>query len=289
MGTFRDFDSIIKNMGELPPSPIVATKLLELLRKPDLRLKELANAVSMDPVITARLLRMANSAFYQQQKQISTVNRAIIVVGENVLKDLAMEYSLRSANKTYGLLERRLWEMSIGNAVACRMIADRMTEIDKGEAYLAGLQHHIGKVLMVNRDKALYQEVVRIVDEGKGHLRDVERAMFAYSHDLVGAALLNHWNYPQFIVDTALYHHTFEELRDSEDEGEQNAFTLCAVVSMASDFCRYHGIGRNQPDETVDLSINKGSIALEANMIVVDELLGQFQPQFVKERNLFLS
>ena len=164
MSMFRDFDSIIRSMGELPPSPIVATKLLELLRKPDLKIKELANAVSLDPVISARLMRMANSAFYQQMKQISTVDRAIIVVGENVLKNLALEYSLRNTNKTYGVTERKLWENSIGCAVACRMIAGRLTDIDKSEAYLAGLQHHIGKVVMINRDKDLYREVLKVVN-----------------------------------------------------------------------------------------------------------------------------
>lgn len=285
MGTFRDFDSIIKNMGELPPSPIVATKLLELLQKPNLKIMELANAVSLDPVISARLLRMANSAFYQQQKQVHTVERAIVIVGEDALKNLAMEYSLRNANQTYGVLERRLWETSIGSAVACRMIADRITDIDKNEAYLAGLQHHIGKVLMVNRDKDLYKEVVRIVDEGKGELRDVENGLFAYSHEMVGAALLDYWNYPETIVNTTLHHHDFEGLREKDPE----VFTLCAVISIASDFCRRYGIGRAQPDDHVELFLNRGVLAIEANLIVIDELLERFQPLFVKERNLFLS
>lgn len=285
MGTFRDFNSIIKCMGELPPSPIVATKLLELLRKPDLKIKELANAVSLDPVIAARLMRMANSAFYQQQKQINTVDRAIIIVGEDVLKNLAMEYSLRNAHKTYGVLERRLWEVSIGCAVASRMIADRLTEIDKNEAYLAGLQHHIGKVLMVNRDKDLYKEVVRIVDAGKGQLRDVERGLFAYSHEMVGAALLDYWNYPKTIVNVTLHHHEFEKLRHEDEE----VFTLCAIICLASDFCLHHGIGRLQPDKDVDMTRNPGAIALEANPLVIDELLEKFHPAFIKERNLFLS
>lgn len=285
MGTFRDFGTIIKSMGELPPSPIVATKLLELLRKPDLKLKELANAVSLDPVISARLMRMANSAFYQQQKQVSTVDRAIIVVGENVLKNLAMEYSLRNAHKTYGVLERRLWEMSIGCAVASRMIADRLTEVDKNEAYLAGLQHHIGKVVMVNRDKDLYKEVVRIVDAGKGNLRDVERGLFAYSHEMVGAALLDFWNYPKSIVDVTLYHHEFEKLRHEDD----NTFALCAIVSLASDFCLHYGIGQKQSDDSIDLTRNMGAVALETNPIIIDELLVKFHPEFIKERNLFLS
>lgn len=284
MSMFLDFESIIKSMGELPASPIVATKLLELLRKPDLKIKELANAVSLDPVISARLMRMANSVFYQQMKQVRTVNRAIIVVGENVLKNLALEYSLRSTSKTYGVLERKLWENSIGCAVACRMLADRLTDIDKNEAYLAGLQHHIGKVVMVNRDKDLYKEALRIVESGKGQLRDVERGLFAYSHEVVGAALLDHWNYPRTIVEVTLHHHHFESQRTENRE----IFTLCAIVSMASDFCRHFGIGYAE-ETKIDLTLCRGALALESNPMIVDELAEMFHPEFVKERNLFLS
>lgn len=285
MGTFRDFKTIVTSMGELPPSPLVATKILELLRKPDLKIKALANAVSLDPVVSARLLRMANSAFYEQQRQVNTVERAIIIIGENVLKNLAMECSLRSAHKTYGVLERQIWENSIGCAVASRMIAARLTEVDMSEAYLAGLQHHIGKVVMINRDKDLYKEVMRIVDAGKGQLRDVERGLFAYSHEMVGAALLDHWNYPQTIVKTTLYHHEFEALRGESVE----VFTFCAIVCLAGAFCRHYGIGQTAPAGDIDLVTNKGALALEANPLVVDELLEKFHPEFVKERNLFLS
>ena len=284
MSMFSDFESITKSMGELPPSPIVATKLLELLRKPDLKIKELANAVSLDPVISARLMKMANSVFYQQMKQISTVDRAIIVVGENVLKNLALEYSLRSTSKTYGVMERKMWENSIGCAVACRMLAERLTTIDKEEAYLAGLQHHIGKVVMVNRDKNLYKEVLRIVEAGKGQLRDVERGLFAYSHEIVGAALLDHWNYPKTIIEVTLHHHEFEGLRTDDEE----IFRFCSIVSLASDFCRHFGIGYAEETE-LDLALCRGALALEANPMIIDELIDKFYPEFVRERNLFLS
>lgn len=284
MSMFHDFESIIKNMGELPPSPIVATKLLELLRKPDLTIKELANAVSLDPVISARLMRMANSAFYLQMKQIKSVDRAIIVVGEDVLKNLATEYSLRSTSKTYGVLERKLWENSIGCAVASRMLADRLTDLDKQEAYLAGLQHHIGKVVMINRDKDLYKQVLSVVESGKGQLRDVERGLFAYSHEMVGAALLDYWNYPKSIVSATLHHHDFEALQEEDEE----TYKLCAILDLAGDFCRHFGIGYAEPD-AVDLALSRGSLALEANPMYIDDLAERFFPEFVKERNLFLS
>jgi len=284
MDMFQDFESITKSMGELPPSPIVATKLLELLRKPDLKIKELANAVSLDPVIAAKLLRIANSVIYQQMHKVGTVDRAIIIVGENVLKNLALEYSLRSTSKTYGMMERRMWENSVGCAVACRMLTDKLIDFDKDEAYLAGLQHHIGKVVMVNRDKKLYQEVLRIVESGAGDLRDVERGFFAYSHEFVGAALLDHWNYPKTIVAATLHHNDFDTFRNAKKE----VFTLCAVISIASDFCRYFGIGY---PEKIDVNLNlcRGVLALEANPMIIDELKDDFYDEFITERNLLLA
>lgn len=271
-------------MGELPASPVVASKLLELLRKPDLKLKELANAVSLDPVISARLMRMANSAVYQQMQSVKSVDRAIVVVGENALKNLALEYSLRSTQKTYGLLERKLWENSIGCAVACRMLADRLTDVDKNEAYLTGLQHHIGKVVMINRDKDLYKEVMRVVEAGEGQLRDVERGFFAYSHEMVGAAILDYWNYPKSIVKAVQYHHDFEHLSEEEPE----VFKLCALICLASDFCLRFGIGYNE-DTNIDLSLSRGALALEANPMYIEDMTERFYPDFVRERNLFLS
>lgn len=284
MDMFHDFEAITKSMGELPPSPIVATKLLELLRDPDLKIKDLANAVSLDPVISARIMRMANSAFYDQVMQVKTVNRALIVIGEDGLKNLALEYSLRSTQKTFGLMERKLWENSIGSAVACRMIADRLSDIDSNEAYLAGLQHHIGKVVMMNRDKELYKEVVQIVEAGRGQLRDVERGLFAYSHEMVGAALLDYWNYPKSIVKATLHHHDFEHLREDNEE----VYNLCAIICLASDFCRYFGIGHAEPQE-MELTLSRGALALEANPMIIDDLSEKFHPAFVHERNLFLS
>ncbi len=284
MNMFSDFDSIINSMGDLPPSPLVATKVLELLRKPDLRIKELANAVSLDPVISARLLRMANSVVYQQMKQISSVDRALVVVGEDVLKNLALECSLRGTQMTHGVLERRLWENSIGCAVAARMLTRRMTKLDPGEAYLAGLQHNIGKVVMINRDKDLYREVVRVVENGEGQLQDVERGLFAYSHELVGAALLDRWNYPKFLVQVTLHHHDFETCRDLDPK----IFKLCAIMNIAQDFCRMFGIGYEEKQDVYP-GLGRGALAIEANPMIVDELAERFYPEFVKERTLFLS
>lgn len=285
MARYQDFATIVSNMGDLPPSPLVATKLLELLRKPDTETRELVTTLSLDPAVSARVLKMANSVIYDQPRQVTTVERAIIIIGQNTLRNMALDSSLRNAKRTYGMLERRLWENSIASAVACRLIARTAGGYDPEEAYLAGLLHNIGKTLMINRDKVLYQEVQRIVDVGEGELLDVERGLFAYSHDMVGAALLDYWNFPEQLIAATHHHHDFEGLADDEPE----LYTLCSIINLAGGFCRYYGIGYPHLDEEIELPLLPGALTLELNPIEIDELLPQFREAFSRERNLFLS
>ncbi len=285
MARYQDFSTIVSTMGDLPPSPLVATKLLELLRKSDTETRELVTTLSLDPAVSARVLKMANSVYYDQQRQVTTVERAIIIIGQNTLRNMALDSSLRNAKRTYGLLERRLWENSIASAVACRLIARTAGSYDAEEAYLAGLLHHVGKTVMINRDKALYQEVQRIVDAGEGELIDVERGLFAYSHDMVGAALLDYWNFPEQLISSTHHHHDFEGLADEEPE----LYTLCAIINLAGGFCRYYGIGYPHLDEEIDLALLPGALALGLNPVKIEELLPQFKDAFSHERGLFLA
>ena len=285
MARYQDFDTIVSTMGDLPPSPLVATKLLELLSAADTETKDLVTTLSLDPAVSARVVKMANSAVYDQQRKITTVERAIVVVGQNTLRNMALESSLRNAKRTYGLLERRMWENSIASAVCCRLIANSTGSYDPEEAYLAGLLHQVGKTLMINRDKALYQEVQRIVDAGEGELIDVERGLFAYSHDLVGAALLDKWNFPEQLIAVTHHHHNFQSLADEDPE----LYTLCSIINLADGFCRYLGIGFLRPDEEVDLALLPGALALEINPVGIDELLPLFKAAFSRERCLFLA
>ena len=272
-------------LGELPPSPLVVPKLHELLHEPDTSIRELVTTLSLDPVVSMRVLKLANSVYYDQQRQVTTVERAIIVVGQNTLRNMALELCLRNAKQTYGLLERRLWENSIASAVACRLIAQVVGGYEPEEAYLAGLLHHVGKTVMINRDKALYQEVQRIVDAGEGELNDVERGLFAYSHGEVGAALLDHWNFPEQLILATHHHHDYEGLADDDPE----LYTLCSIINLAGGFCRYYGIGYPHLDEEIDLAFLPGALALGLNPIKIDELLPQFKEAFSRERGLFLS
>jgi hypothetical protein len=102
---------------------------------------------------------------------------------------------------------------------------------------------------------------------------------------MVGAALLDHWQFPEQLISATHHHHDYEGLADADPE----LYTLCSIINLASGFCRAYGIGYPHLDEEADLSLLPGALTLGLNPIEIEELLPQFKEAFSRERNLFLS
>ncbi len=100
-----DFQTVVRSIRDLPPMPAVAVKVLELLGDPNVKYSKLGEAISADPAVSARLLKVSNSAFYSMKRQIKTLDHAIAIIGERTLRSLVMAASLEGMNKSYGLLE----------------------------------------------------------------------------------------------------------------------------------------------------------------------------------------
>ncbi len=280
---FNDFDTIIRTIGEVPPVPDVAAKVMQLLENPLCSIRSLAAAISHDPGITARILKVANSVYYQQQQKVTTLERALVVLGEGFVRNLVFDSCLRSVGASFAPLQKRLWENSIGCAIAARLIAQRTRAVaDPEEAFLAGLFRHLGKSVMANRHLLLYRQVVEIVDRREGHLLDVERAFFAYSHEKVGAALLQNWNFPRHLVQSTLHHHDL----DIPPEHEPALLRLCAVVRLAGAICCRLGIGQTACDER-DLQQTDAARALGLSGQAIEEILADFRGSFLRERKFF--
>lgn len=281
---FNDFDTIIQTIGEVPPVPVVASKVMLLLQNPLYSLKTLAATISRDPGISARVLKVANSVHYLQQQKVTTLDRAMIVLGEIFIRNLVFESCLRSSGSHFGPLQKRLWENSIGCAIAARLIAARTRAVqDPEEAFLAGLFRHLGKNVMAARHTVLYQQVIEITDHRQGHILDVERAFFAYSHEKIGAALLHSWNFPSTLIESTLHHHDLNLSPTDRPE----IYRLCAVVRLAGAFCCHLGIGQTPTAEPRDLAQSDSAAILGLDAGSIEEILGEFRGSFFQERRSF--
>ncbi len=280
-----DFQTVVRSVGDLPPMPIVATKVLQMLQSPETNFTQLGAAISSDPAVSVRLLKVANSAFFSLKRQVKTLDHAIAIVGERTLRSLVLAASLEGMNKSYGLLEKMLWEDSIGCAVGARFIARRFNTADPEEAFLAGLFRHLGKIVMNYSDPESYHSLVAAVYAGEGTFDEVEGRFFPYAHAVAGAAVLNKWNFSDDLIQCTLHH----EDMALEREGNEVQYRLAATVSLADTICDHLGIGAREPNLEIDVLASKGAEALVLDRGQVDMAIEEIEQIFTENRDSFLS
>lgn len=283
-----DFQTVVRSVSDLPPMPVVAVRVMELLGKEDVKYKELSEAISSDPAVSARLLKVANSAFYSMKRQVKTLDHAVAIVGERTLRSLVLAASLEGMNKSYGLLEKLLWEDAMGCAIASRIIARRFSTADPEEAFLAGLFRHLGKIVMNFSDPEIYRELVEAAYAEGTSTSNLEGRFFPYAHEVVGAAVLNKWNFSQSLVTTVLHHRDLKIHLAEEDEGRALVH-LAATVNLAGFICRHLGIGQREPDETVDVTTAPGALILELTAAQVEDVVVEIDQTFTENREFFVG
>jgi putative nucleotidyltransferase with HDIG domain len=237
---------IAARAGDLPVLPQVATRVLELVSDSEVRNRELEGALSCDPSLTARVLKISNSALYAQRGAVSTLGRAISVLGLNTLRSVVIAASTKSLYRTKSprFQERILWDHSVAAALAARLIAREVRYAGVEEAFTAGLLHDIGKVVLDQNLGVEYHTVLeRVYNEGDA-FADAERDVLGFDHAEVGAIVVQKWNLASHLQDAVQYHHRVPE-------AEKNA-QLCAIISLGNAMCVKRGIG---PERRPDLDL----------------------------------
>jgi putative nucleotidyltransferase with HDIG domain len=279
----KELEQLIMAAGDLPTIPVVATRVMELIESDTATAEELAKVVASDPAVAARVLKISNSAFYGCQRQIQTLSSAIVVLGFNTLKSLVVAASVKQVYKPFGLTEKMLWEHSFGAGIAARIIAFTTRQANAEEAFLAGLFHDIGKIIMNSIDRDKFQLVMqRCYNEGIP-FAEAEQTIYPYGHDEVGALVIKKWNFPETLGNVVMQHH---QLAFDDDE-DFYLVNLAAVVGLADLFCHKVGIGAREPDEALDLAACKPVQLLKLSEDQLDAVFGKFVETYEKDRTTF--
>ncbi len=190
----------LKSCRTLPSVPAVVVRILELCRNEDVAIDEIAQVVGRDPALATKLLRVSNSAFYAIRYEVTTVDRAISVLGINATLSLTLSFSLaktlRKSDGT-GFDHIAFWRRSAISAAAGRILAGSANKNLREEFFLSGLLQDIG---MLALNEAIPKTYDPLIAEAKGShpkLVDLEREHLGTDHAIVGAWLLEHWNIPE--------------------------------------------------------------------------------------------
>lgn len=202
--------AVVAEVDRLPPLPAVVVGVLRLLDDPRTSGQQIAESLGRDPVLTSRVLRLANSAWYTWTRRISTIQEAVVLVGfsavrSQILGAAAFE-AMRRGAPGYALNQELLWQHSVAVGVGARHLARRYGSVDSEEAFVAGLLHDIGKVVLGTFLGPRYDEVTRQVEMGIDFAA-AERTVLGCDHAQVGAEAARRWNLPDALIEAIEYHH----------------------------------------------------------------------------------
>lgn len=194
----------IKN---LPPFPAVALQLMGLLDS-DVPVKEVVKLLRMDPALSAEILRVSNSPLYGLSRHVDSVSHAVVVLGGDSVKRLALTVALGRFTHSFmrhkGL--RRCWDHS----VACALIAEDMAEFAgqaKDRAYTVGLLHDVGRLALLACYPDEYDNLLAVASENDFDFRTTEKKLFEIDHCSAGHWLSKSWNLPSDMTEAIARHH----------------------------------------------------------------------------------
>lgn len=207
----REIDSFIKKMPSLSTT---VGKVMEICSRTDASPNELNKVISLDPVLTGQVLKLINSAYYSLINKVTSLTRAITMLGMNTVKNMALSTAIirtvAGVNKSQALLTTSFWAHSIGAGVSARLLGEikEMPAVEREELFLAGLLHDLGKIPFGDE----YIEVLSIAREECLPLNEVERDVMAIDHQEVGLMIADKWKLNQVITTCIGAHHDLESL-----------------------------------------------------------------------------
>ncbi len=258
----------IQTHGEVPTLPEIMIRVLNVLEDEHSSADDITAVLSSDPVITARVLRLANSAFFGARFQIDSIHRAVVTVGFEAVKQLTLATTvLQSFSRCpqHCLEPNDFWMHALGSAKAAQLLAFSTSQITMPEAcFTAGLLHDLGKLMLSITLGEEYGEVLRRSAEERCRLEVMEQRLLQTDHAEVGGWLMQQWGFPALIVSAIQHAYTAERYT-----GPFQKEVL--IVSIASDMARVSGFGH--AGETTDPLINPDRIgALGLEMAHVEEI-----------------
>jgi len=200
-------DNFFEQLHTMPMLPKVVQEVTQLLNAEDVDVKTLSDKINHDQVLSARVLRMSNSAYFGCSRTVSTIEDAVALIGLSKLKTLVVASGVTSAFKSVpGLDLKRFWQHSLITASVARELA-KERGLDADTAYIAGLMHTVGQ-LPIHMVFPKAGEEVEASCQGKSVLErhDVEQAILGLDHNQIGEKLATRWNFPEDISRVIRYY-----------------------------------------------------------------------------------
>lgn len=285
----KDWREIVAWVGDLPPMPQVASRAISMVENPQTTAQELTDLLSNDVALAARVLKIANSAMFSRQREITTLNQAIMMIGFKALKGIIVAATLRQMNKSFGKTERMIWENSMCSAMCSAVVTKKLRKRYVEEIFLLGLLHGLGQIVLLVQPETQrdYKQVLTTIRDKHLDYATAEQATFGFAHPLIGALVAKKWNFSAESCQVILhYRDPFDSEKPETELDEKTAIVrLSDLVSHAS------GVGTPEgyPDCKAEILDVAKYLGFEAESIetTLEQIVKDTQAQFQNERHVY--
>jgi HD-like signal output (HDOD) protein len=228
-------DELVAEIAELRPLPAAAVRVLQIAEGERFSAHELAQAIGADQALTAKLLHLANSAYYGFARQITTVRDAVVLLGFRAVRTAALTSSVIDAMAGSNHLDHeQTWRFSVTIGMLAEVLA-RAHGRHQDEAFTAGVLHNIGRLGLDQHRPAALQTARRVAAERDISIWEAERSLFGFSDAELGGGMALHWNFPEELVEAVV-------LQDTAGPRQPDPDSLAAFVRRARAFAHTRGI-----------------------------------------------
>lgn len=227
----RELKGMVK---DIPTLPAIYQKLFDKLQDPDVSVPEIAEIITQDQALSAKILHLVNSALYGSGTKTMTISRAVVILGFRAVRGAAMASGVfdyfKDEESSEGIDMFKFWEHSIAVASICKVLADDRRLHHREEAFVAGLLHDVGKLIEKNYFSSDFDQICVTADDEDLSWFEAEKKLFPIHHGTIGKTVFRSWKFSPSVVDAVQFHH--------KPGASSSAPELTALVHVA-DFMAY--------------------------------------------------
>lgn len=232
-------EEIAARITELPTLPQVATRLVEIIQDPSSSAEDVTQVMTQDPPLAMKILKLVNSAYFSLPNKVTNLNQAVALLGFSMIKGMALSVTIfrifQGDSSDFMDQRVRFWEHSMTTAAVARRFYEEHGGMDGESAFVLGLLHDIGKIILDNYANDAWRDIVFNMKTEGVSFREGEQEVLEEGHAHLGAWVTREWGLPDEICQSIEDHHDFEKIQSHRLGWFHLANLLCRLVSEGKD------------------------------------------------------